>query len=346
MLNRALAVARTLLAIFASRADLILENLALRQQLAVLRRKQPRPRLRASDRVFWLALRRWWPRWKETLAIVQPETVIRWHREGFRRYWRWKSRPRAGRPSTTAEIRALVRRMAAENPTWGAPRIHGEILKLGLEVSERTVSRTMPRRPAHPDARQRWRTFLANHREVIAAIDFFTVPTATFRVLYVFFIIHHARRVLMHVRVTGHPTAAWITQQLREAFPYDQAPRYLILDRDAKYGNEVLTAIRHMGIEPKQITARSPWQNGVAERFVSTARRDLLDHVIVLNEKHLQRLLAGFASYYLNDRTHLSLKKDAPAVRVVEPKPHPAAEVIALPRLGGLHHRYAWRRAA
>ena len=245
-----------------------------------------------------------------------------------------------------AEIRALVRRMAAENPTWGAPRIHGEIQKLGLEVSERTVSRSMPRRPANPDERQRWRTFLANHREVIAAIDFFTVPTATFRVLYVFFIVHHARRVLMHFRVTSHPTAAWITQQLREAFPYDQAPRYLILDRDAKYGNEVLTAIHHMGIEPKQITARSPWQNGVAERFVSTARRELLDHVIVFNEKHLQRLLAGFASYYLNDRTHLSLKKDAPAVRAVESKPHPAAEIIALPRLGGLHHRYAWRRAA
>ena len=346
MLSHALAVARAFLAIFACRADLILENLALRQQVAVLQRKHPRPRLRASDRVFWLALRRCWPRWKETLAIVQPETVIRWHREGFRRYWCWKSRPRAGRPSTTAEIRALVRRMAAENPTWGAPRIHGEILKLGLGVSERTVSRSMPRRPAHPDERQRWRTFLANHREGIAAIDFFTVPTATFRVLYVLFIIHHARRELMHFRVTSHPTAAWITQQLREAFPYDRAPRYLILDRDAKYGTEVITAIRHMGIEPKQITARSPWQNGVAERSVSTARRDLLDHVIVLNEKHLQRLLAGFASDYLNNRTHLSLKKETPAVRVVEPKPHPAAEVIALPRLGGLHHRYAWRRAA
>jgi transposase InsO family protein len=177
-------------------------------------------------------------------------------------------------------------------------------------------------------------------------MDFFTVPTVTFRVLYVFFVVHHARRALIHVRTTGDPTSAWIAQQLREAFPYDQAPRYLILDRDAKYGDDVLAAIRHMGIEPKQITARSPWQNGVAERFVNTARRDLLDHVIVLNEKHLQRLLAGFASYYLNDRTHLSLKKDAPAVRAVESKPHPAAEIIALPRLGGLHHRYAWRCAA
>jgi transposase InsO family protein len=236
--------------------------------------------------------------------------------------------------------------MAAENPTWGAPRIHGEVLKLGLEVSERTVSRTMSRRPAHPEERQRWRTFLANHRKVIAAVDFFAVPTVAFRVLYVFFVVHHSWRELMHFRVTAHPTASWITQQLREAFPYDRALRYLILDRDAKYGNDVLTAIRHMSIEPKQIAARCPWQNGVAERFVGTARRDLLDHVIFLNEKHLQRLLAGFASYYLNDRTHLSLKKDAPAVRVVEPKPHPAAAVIALPRLGGLHHRYAWRRAA
>jgi len=346
MLNHALGVARALLALFASRADLILENLALRQQVAVLRRKQPRPRLRASDRFFWLTLRRCWPRWKQTLAIVQPETVIRWHREGFRRYWRWKSRRHSGRPSTTAEIRALVRRMAAENPSWGAPRIHGEIQKLGLVVSERTVSRFMPRRPTDPAARQRWRTFLSNHREVIAAIDFFTVPTATFRVLYVFFVVHHVRRELMHFRVTGHPTSAWITQQLREALPCDQAPSYLILDRDAKYSDDVLAAIRHMGITPKQTRARSPWQNGVAERFVSTARRDLLDHVIVLNEKHLQRLLACFASYYLDDRTHLSLKKDAPAMRAVESKPDPAAEAIAFPRLGGLHHRYGWRPAA
>ena len=177
-------------------------------------------------------------------------------------------------------------------------------------------------------------------------MDFFTVPTVAFRVLYVFFVIHHARRALAHFRVTEHPTAAWITQQLRESFPYDQAPRDLILDRDAKYGNEVLAAIGHMGIRAKQITVRSPWQNGVAERFVRTARRDLLDHVIVLNEKHLQRLLARFRDYYLEDRTHLSLERDAPSMRAVEPKPYPAAKVIALPRLGGLHHRYGWRHAA
>ncbi len=236
--------------------------------------------------------------------------------------------------------------MVAENPAWGAPRIHGEIQKLGLEVSECTVSRTMPRRRANPDERQRWRTFLANHREVIAAIDFFTVPTVTFRLPHVFFVIYHARRMLIHARVTEHPTAAWITQQLREAVPYDQAPRYLILDRDAKYRHEFPAAIRRVGVCPTQITARSPWQNGVTERFVSTARRELLDHVIVLNEKHLQRLLAEFAGYYLDDRTHLTLAKDAPATRAVESKSNPQAAIVAHPRLGGLHHRYAWRAVA
>jgi hypothetical protein len=187
---------------------------------------------------------------------------------------------------------------------------------------------------------------LSNDREVVAVIDVFTVPTATVRVLYAYFVAHPVRRVLIHLHLTNHPTAAWITQQLREAFPYEQAPRYLILDRDAMYGNEVIAVIRRMRVEPKQITARSPWRIGVAERFASTARRDLLDHVIVLNAKHLQRFLACFASYDLSDRRHLSLKKDAPAMRAVESKPHPAAEIIALPRLGGLHQRYSGRPAA
>jgi transposase InsO family protein len=236
--------------------------------------------------------------------------------------------------------------MAAENPTWGAPRIHGEILMLGIEVSERTVSRFMPRRPADPEARQRWRTFLANHRGVIAAIGFFTVTTVTFRVLYVFFVIHHARRTVLHVRVTAHPAAAWITQQLREAFPYDTAPRYLVLDRDAKYGDAVLAAIDHMGLRRKQIAARKPWQNGVAERWVATARRDLLDHVIVLNERHLQRLLADLVAYYHDDRTHLSLEKQTPAMRPLATRPTSGGAVVAHPRLGGRHHRYAWQAAA
>jgi transposase InsO family protein len=205
--------------------------------------------------------------------------------------------------------------MATENPTWGAPRIHGEILMLGFDVSERTVSRWMPRRPADPEARQRWRNFLRNHREVLAAMDFFTVPTATFRVLYVFFVIHHARRTVLHIRVTEHPTAGWIIQQLREAFPYDAVPRYLVFDNDKKYGTEVLAAIEHMGIGRKQITPYSPWQNGAAERWVGTARRDLVDHVIVLNERHLQRLLSEFVAYYHDDRTHLGLGKSTPSMR-------------------------------
>jgi len=236
--------------------------------------------------------------------------------------------------------------MATESPTWGAPRIHREILMLGIEVSERTVSRFMPRRPADPETRQRWRTFRANRREVIAAIAFFTATTVTFRVLYVVFVIRHARRTVLHVRATAHPTAAWITQQLREAFPYGAAPRYLVLDGDAKYGAAVLAVIDHMGIRRKQITARKPWENWVAERWVATARRDLLDHVIVLNERHPQRLLADFIAYYHEDRTHLGLQKQTPAMRTAATKPTAAATVIALPRLAGLEHRCEWRAAS
>jgi len=331
----------------ASQADLLIENLALRQQLAILMAKRPRPRMRAADRFFWLTLRRFWPRWKEALVVIRPDTVVCWHRAGFRKFWTWKSRRRfVGRPSTKAEIRRLVRRMAAENPTRGAPRVHGELLMLGFDVSERTVSRMMPRRPFDPEARQRWRHFLRNHREVLAAMDFFTVPTATFRVLYVFFVIHHARRTVLYARVTEHPTGGWIIQQLREAFPFDSAPRYLIFDNDKKYGADVLAAIEHMGIRREQITPNSPWQNGAAERWVATVRRDLLDQVIVLNEPHLHRLLSEFVAYYHDDRTHLGLGKGTPSMRRATSKPSSDAEIVGHPRIGGLHHRYEWRQAA
>jgi transposase InsO family protein len=347
MFRRIASILGWLRRLAASRSSLLIENLALRQQLAILTAKRPRPRMRAADRFFWVALRRFWPRWKEALIVIQPDTVVRWHRQGFKKYWTWKSRRRLiGRPSTKAKIRRLVRRMAAENPTWGAPRVHGELLMLGFDVSERTVSRMMPRRPADPEARQRWRNFLCNHREVLAAMDFFTVPTATFRVLYVFFVIHHARRTVLHVRVTEHPTAAWIIQQLREAFAYDAAPRHLIFDNDKKYGANVLAVIEHLGIRRKQITPYSPWQNGAAERWVATVRRDLLDHVIVLNERHLHRLLSEFVAYYHDDRTHLGLGKNTPSMRVVASKPNGDAEIVGHPRLGGLHHRYEWRQAA
>ena len=214
----------------------------------------------------------------------------------------------------------MVRRIIAENPTWGAPRIHGEGRMLGFDVSERTVSRLMPRRPPDPEARQRWRNFLRNHREVLAAMDFFTVPTATFRVLYVFFVIQNSRRTVLHVRVSEHPTAGWIIQQLREAFPFDSAPRHLIFDNDKTYGADVLAVIEHMGIRCKLITPYCPWQNGVAERWVETVRRGLLDHVIVLNERHLHRLLSDFVAYYHEDRTHLGLGKGTPSMRTATSK--------------------------
>ena len=332
-------------ALFRSRTELVIENLALRQQLAVLKAKRPRPHLTGIHRAFWILLRRVWSGWADTLIIVKPDTVVRWHRTGFKAYWRWKSRP-VGRPTADREVPDLIRRMARENITWGAPRVHAELLKLGFTVSERTVSRYMPKRPAGPDAIERWKSFLRNHRECIAAMDFFTVPTATFRVLYVLFVIHHARRQVLHFNLTAHPASEWVLQQLREAFPYDTAPRYVIFDRDAKFGRPVIAAMKAMDIQPSQTALRSPWQNGVAERWVGSCRRELLDHVVVLGERHLLRLLRDYVSYYHADRTHLALGKDAPSSRAATPKPSTSAKVVSLPRVGGLHHRYQWREAA
>ncbi len=332
---------------FRSRRDLIIENLVLRQQLSTLKAERPRPRLTTVDRLFWVMLRRIWSRWASALIIVKPETVINWHRAGFKTYWRWKSRKkRRGRPRITSEIRELINQMRCENPTWGSPRIHAELLKLGFDISERTVSRYLRPRPSGRNARQSWKTFLDNHREVIAAMDFFTVPTATFRVLYVFFVIHHDRRRVLHFSVSASPDTDFIIQQLREAFPYDSAPRYLILDRDTKFSRKVMGTINSMGIEAKRIAYQCPWQNGVAERWVSSVRRELLNHVIVLNEAHLRRLLKEYVAYYNEDRTHLTLEKDTPAIRLTTPRPDDKAHVISLPRVGGLHHRYVWRKVA
>lgn len=204
---------------FRNRSDTALEILALRQQVAVLKRKRPRPKLNTLDRLFWTALRQWWPRWTDVLVLVKPATVIGWHRTGFQLYWRWRSCPRGGRPKVTEEIRALIRRLAQENHSWGAPKIHGELQKLGLVVSERSVARYLRRMRRGSDPAKRWLTFLQNHREVITAFDFFTVPTLTFQQLYCFFVIEHGRRRILHINVTRHPTAEWVVQQLREAFP-------------------------------------------------------------------------------------------------------------------------------
>ncbi|MFH1437982.1 MAG: integrase core domain-containing protein [Pseudomonadota bacterium] len=323
------------------RAYLVIENTALRQQLVILKDKRPRPNLRPADRVFWTALRKTWSRWANSLIIVKPSTVVRWHRMGFRLYWRWKSRSRRiGRPKVPAEIRKLIRNIAFENVTWGAPRVHAELLKLGFSVNERTVSRYMPKRRPTPDSLQRWITFLRNHRDCLAGMDFFTVPSATLELLYVFFVVHHARRKILHFAVTVEPYALWIVQQLREAFPEDNAPRYLIFDRDGKYGKVVPAALKTMGVKIVRTAYRSPWQNPFAERFVGSVRRELLDHVVVLNEAHLQRHLSDCIAYYHEDRCHLGLDKDTPSGRPATPKPSSYAPVVALPRVGGLHHRY------
>src|SRR5437016_9117543 len=267
-----------ILRLLRTRRRLLLENLALRQQLAVLKRKHPRPRLAVLDQFFWVVARRFWSEWKQALIIVGPETVVRWHRSGFALYWRAISRGRriVGRRRTSKEVRELIFRIAAENPTWGAPRIHGEVLMLGFDISERTISRWMKRAPRDPEPAKRWLAFVRNHREAIAAMDFFTVPTITFGVLYCFFIIAHGRRRILHLNVTKHPTSLWVVQQLREAFPFESTPRFLIFDRDGKYGLEVPAAVRSLTITPIRTSFESPWQNGVAERWVESCRRDLL----------------------------------------------------------------------
>jgi putative transposase len=273
--------------------------------------------------------------------IVTPETVVRWHRAGFRLYWNWRSRHRnvMGPGRIRTELRDLIFRMVAENPTWGAPRIHGELLKLGFDISERTVSRWVRRAPKNPEPVMRWKVFLRNHREIIAAMDFFTVPTLTLNVLYCFFVIAHDRRRILHVNVTRHPSGLWITQQLREAFPYDLCHRYVIHDRDAKFGEAVCDAVAAVGLRAVRTSFRSPWQNGVAERWVGSCRRDLLDHVIPFNEPHLKRLLTEYVRYYHLDRTHLGLGKKTPHPRpTATPTRH--SRVVSFPRLGGLHHRY------
>lgn len=278
---------------------------------------------------------------------MKPDTVVRWHRAGFKVYWNWLSRrgKRTGRPSVEAEIRGLIRKMATDNG-WGAPRIHGELRMLGFDVSERTVSRYLRPLRRRPEARQNWLTFLRNHREVIAAMDFFVVVTMGFRLLYVLFVIRHGRREIVHFNVTEHPTAAWVVQQIREAFPYDTAPKYFIFDRDSIFSAEVVGAVKAVGAKPTRTSYRSPWQNGTAERWVGCCRQELLDRVIVLDEAHLRRLLREYVAYHHDDRTHLGLAKDTPAGRVGAPRPSATAKVIGLRRCGGLHHRYVWRDAA
>jgi putative transposase len=319
-----------------------LENLALRQQLAALTRTRKRSQVRRHDRLFWVCLASAWRGWRSALVVVHPDTVVRWHRQWLRRQWtRRSAQGRSGRPSTTTAIRALVTKIAAANPLWGAPRIHGELSKLGVEVSERTISRLV-RRPRRPPS-QTWRTFLTNHVTALGSIDFFTVPTITGRVLFVFVVLLHHRRRIVHFNVTEHPTAAWTAQQIVDAFPDDTAPRWLLRDRDAIYGEAFRQRVAGMGIGEVLSGPSSPWQNPYAERLIGSIRRDCLNHVVVFGEQHLRRVLTGYCAYYHGSRTHLSLVKDAPTPRRVQGVTE--GDVIAFPEVGGLHHRYE-RRAA
>src|SRR3979409_2547351 len=324
-----------LIGLFRSRAALETENFVLRHQLNVLRRKSPnRVTLSSIDRLLLVGLYRLAPGVLDALKIIRPEMLMRWHRAGFRAYWRWKSRPRGGRPKTAADIRRLIREMSVANPLWGAPRIHGELLKLGIDVGQTTVAKYMARRRRPPS--QGWRTFLCNHADGIASMDLFLVPTISFGLLYGFLILQHTRRKLLWLGVAAHPSAEWIALQLTEAYGWQQAPRYIIRDRDRAYGHAVLRRLRAMGIRDRPIAPRSPWQNGCAERLIGSIRRECLDHVVVFGERHLRHVLMSYLKYHNEIRTHLSLEKDARVSRAVKL----AGTILCRPVLGGLHHQY------
>jgi putative transposase len=329
-------------ALFRSRASLHLEHLALRHQLAVYRRSVPRPHLRATDRLFWAWLSRLWSGWRHAMAFVQPCTVIAWRRQRFRDHWRRLSqRGQPGRPAIPKEVRQLIRDMWRANPTWGSPRIVGELRKLGIDVAKATVEtyRVRPPKPPSPT----WKTFLKNHVQDLVSLDFFVVPTITHKVLFVLLILAHERRRVVHFNMTEHPTAQWTAQQVVDAFPWDEAPRYLLRDRDRVYGDSFRQRVYNMGIEEVVIAPRSPWQNPYVERLIGTIRRECLDHVIVLHERHLQRLLIEYFHYYHHWRTHRALDMDCPVPRPVQ-RPE-VGSISEVPEVGGLHHHYE-RRAA
>jgi transposase InsO family protein len=324
-------------ALLVGSATIALENLALRHQLLVLQRSVVRPRLSRWDRVFWVWLSRLWAGWRTTLVIVRPATVLAWHRRGFQLYWRWKSRPNpVGRPPLDVELRTLIRRMARENPTWGRRRIQAELALLGYEVAELTVAKYMHRTSPQPSPT--WRVFLTAHVRDIVAVDFFLVPTLTFRLLFVFVVLRHERRELLHINVTDHPTAVWTTQQIIEAFPDDSAPRFLLRDRDAIYGEEFARRVKRMGIQEVRIAPRAPWQNPFVERVIGSIRRECLDHFLILSEPHLRRLLRDYVAYYNRSRPHQALENNSPIPREVQPPSD--GPIRAVPEVGGLHHRY------
>ena len=321
--------------LFKSRSRLEAENLYLRHQLNIaLRRAPPRLRLLGSDRVLLVWMTRLWPSLLGAAQVVQPETILRWHRAGFKIFWRWKSRNRAGRPRINRGLRDLIQRMSRENPLWGAARIHGELLMLGFEVAQSTVSKYMAR-PSKPPS-QSWKTFLQNHAEGIAAIDMCVVPTLTFDLLFAFLVLGHGRRQLLWFDATRHPTAEWLARQITEAFPWASAPAYLLRDNDCAYGHVFTSRVRAMGIRDRPTSPGSPWQNGIAERLIGSLRRECLDQMVIFGEAHLRRILSAYAAYYNQARTHLALEKDAPLHRTVQR----SGAIVVIPILAGLHHQY------
>src|ERR1035437_6649891 len=327
---------RVLCNCFKSRRRLEAEVLVLRHQLNVLQQRAPR-RLYLTwiDRALFVWLYRDFPRILDAITILRPETIVRWHRKGFAAFWRWKSRALGGRPQVDKEVRDLIRRMSFENPLWGAPHIHGELLKLGFDVAQSTVSKYMVPRRDRPS--QTWKTFLHNHADGIASIDLFVVPTIAFEQLFAFLVLGHGRRQLLWFAVTRHPTAGGLARQITEAFPWDKAPAYIVRDNDRAFGGVFTRRIQAMGIRDRPTSFRSPWQNGRMAMLIGSIRREYTDHLIVLNEEHLRRILAKFSAYYNGWRPHVSLGKDAPDRRPIER----VGNIVAHAILGGLHHRYA-----
>ncbi len=308
----------------------------------VLRRTMPKAKLRSADRFLWVALQGCWSKWQRALVFVKPRTVLGWHRKGFGLFWRWKSRSRAGRPSLDHQLAALIGQMWSANPTWGSKRIQAELAKLSINVSDSTIRKYRPKNRRNCSD-QTWKTFLCGHARELVSVDFFTVPTATFRVLYVFLVLAHDRRRVLHFNITDSPSARWTAQQFTEAFPYGHPPRYLLRDRDSIYSLEFQARACSLGLEQKLIAPRSPWQNPLVERLIGSIRRECLDHVLVLHARHLHRVLSASFDYFHRHRPHRGLGQDCPEPRAVEPPNQ--GQIIALPLLGGLHHRYI-RQAA
>ena len=334
-------------AFFRQRTSLACEMVAIRSQLtfyeeSIRQKRQPRPRFHPAFRLLWVLLSSVWSGWKSAAELMKPKTVLKWHEHAFLKWWRWKSRRKGGRPTISQEMRALIRRLSRENVLWSAETIHGHLVLLGFDPPcPDTIRKYMVKPRGGTDKSQTWLTFLRNHLQVSWAMDFFTVPTLRFQILYIFVILNHSRRQVVHFAVTAHPTTAWVIQQLREAMPFGQQPTYLFRDNDRIYGDEVDRFLAGSGIEEVKTAHRCPWQNPFVERYGGTLRRELLDHVIVLNEEHLKRLLKEFIEeYYHLARPHQGLNGDTP---VPSAKPESAADVsrlVSIPVVGGLHHRY------